>query len=178
MISSSAISGIDAIFAKAVRNNLAMAPSDDILVERLPDGPFAPTEEHLFILTIASFQFKLLTIFHVDSNPLTEQYFRRSESTFAFDQVFPEVGNMCCGEMNRDLGIHFPHLGMSTPYQLNRQCVPHLDVLRPGHIARHRITINNELSLHATLCMRAYAPVDFAFVPVAEVQETGTIELF
>ncbi|EKE17616.1 MAG: hypothetical protein ACD_10C00365G0003 [uncultured bacterium] len=176
MISAQAISAIEAIFAKAARNNLALAPGDDIQVERLPDAPFEPAERHLFIFTIASFQFKLLIIFHIDSDPLIAAYFNRSETKVAVEALFPEVGNMCCGEMNRDLGCHFPHLGMSTPYQLDRQCASHLDVLRPGHVARHRITLNNAVSLHATLCLRAYAPVDFVFSPAA--QETGTIELF
>lgn len=180
MISEQAKSGIDLIFCKAARGSLVLESSDGIEIDRLAPGKvIVPPQQHLFMLTIASFHFKLLTIFHVDSDPVTARYFSRPDSNLGFDDIFPEVGNLCCGAMSRELLGHFPHLGLSTPYQLDRQCMPHLDVLRLAHVAQYRVTIRSDVTIHVTLCLRAYETIDFTFDPAeSNAQETGSMEFF
>lgn len=179
MISDSAKRSVSDIFVGAARSSLVLDAGDRIRVEPLAGAELAATPGgQLLVFTIANFAFKLLVIFQVEADPATAQYFSRPDAGLGFDDVFPELGNLCCGAINRSLGQHFAHLGMSTPYALDSQCLPFLDVLQPGHLARHRIVIEDAVVLHATLCLCAYAPVDFRYDAREPVVETGGLELF
>lgn len=176
MISDSAKRGVSDIFAAAARHSLVLDAGDNIRVEPLAGA--GPAGGQLLVFTIAGFAFKLLVIFQVEADPATAQYFSRPDAGLGFAEVFPELGNLCCGAINRSLGQHFPHLGMSTPYALDGRCLPFLDVLKAGHQARHRIVIGDAVVLHATLCLCAYAPVDFRHDAREPAVETGGLELF
>jgi hypothetical protein len=178
MISEATRQSINDIFIRAARTNLAMNDGDSVEVGRVADDPFSvAAERNIVVLTISSYLFRLLTVFHVDSAGATAAYFARGECSRPFDEIFGEVGNLCCGAMNRELGGHFAHLGMSTPYMLEAKCAGFLRELRPGYAARHRIDINGAVTLHATLCLCAYAPLDFRAQPPA-AETLGCIELF
>ena len=179
MISEQARRGVNLIFTNAATSNLAVAPSDQVQIERLDDHGLAmPPERNIVVLTIASYVFRLLTIFHVNTDAATEAYFTRSGAAGEFGDCFGEIGNRCCGAMNRELGRHFRHLGMSTPTMLEAECLPFLAELKPTFLAQHRIRINDTLVLHATLCLRAYAPIDFNVDHQAAPETTGELELF
>lgn len=194
MISEKAKQAVDQIFTKAARANLVARPDDAIEIERLADARIVETpEKNIYVLTISSYLFRLLTVFHVDPDGATADYFTKSESGSEFgsesgsnagrdfDEVFGEIGNLCCGAMNRDLGGVFVHLGMSTPHRLARRSVTYLNELKPAFVSRYRIGINGTVSLHATLCMCAYAPIDFHVDTAAATAvecEAGMIELF
>lgn len=178
-VSESARHAVDHVFAKAARANLAMDAADAIDIERLPGTSIVETPEaNIFVLTISSYLFRLLTVFHVDPEGATAAYFCRGEAGQTFQEAFGEVGNLCCGAMNRELGKHFLHTGMSTPNMLGRGCVVHLNELKPDYVSRHAITINGGIVMHVTLCLCAYAPIDFRVDPAAEIEETGALELF
>lgn len=179
MISGQARKSVDLLFANAARANLAMAPGDSVEIVPLPASSLIePPEESLVVLTVASYRFRLLTIFHVDPKGAAASYFNRSEGARPFFEVFGEIGNMCCGAMNRELGRHFLHLGMSTPYVLARTCLPFLAELKPGHLSQHRIEINGTVTMHATLCLCAYGDIDFRVDAGALEESTGELELF
>lgn len=179
MVSEQAKKGIEHVFIKAAKGNLALSSDDTVTVDLLPANRLAEiNEKNIVVLTISSFLFRLLTVFHVDETPVTRRYFNKDGGDRTFEDGFSEVGNMCCGAMNRDLQRYFPHLGMSTPYMLSERCVPFLKDLNPGFTARYTITINGSVQLHATLCLCEYAPIDFAVDMSAEEEETGALELF
>ena len=179
MISEQAKQGVNHIFTKAVKANLVVEHSDCVEVAQLPDAGFSDLPgKNMVVLTISSYLFRLLIIFHVDADRSTEAHFTKFQPERSFHEVFGEFGNLCVGAMNRDMGNHFLHLGMSTPYVLESRSLPFLNELKPGYIARHQIGINNDVSLHATLCLCAYAPIDFRVDMSAVEEETGTIELF
>ena len=183
MVSDSAKKGLELLFSKAVKSHLAMQASDPIEIELIPEHKRSvPPENQLHILTIANFFFKVLVIFHVDDAGKTSAYFSRPDSGLGFSDVFPEVCNLCCGAFNRDLGFYFPHLGMSTPYVLEHDCLDFIDLLRPAHLSQFRVQINDDITLHATLCICAYRPLDFrvdsARLVVVPVEDTGVLELF
>lgn len=184
MVSENAKQALDRIFARAAGACLAMNPGDAVAVERLPGPGLAELPgRHLLVLTISSYRFRLLTVFHVDADGAAGRYFvaadSGSELTAAFAEAFGEVGNLCCGTMNRELGKHFMHTGMSTPYLLERACAGYLHELKPAHLAQYRIAINDGIALHATLCLCAYGAIDFRADPdAAEAEETGALELF
>jgi hypothetical protein len=178
VVSDSARHSVDAIFVRAARANLAMGGGDSIEIEPLPRAGGELPEQNMFVLTISSFLFRLVTVFHIDQVGAVADYFRKSASADRFDEVFGEIGNMCCGAMNRELGRHFDHLGMSTPHMLDGRSAAYLGELRPDHVSRHRITINGQLGMHATLCLCAYAPLDFRAEAPAETSDHGAIEFF
>jgi hypothetical protein len=179
VVSEQAKQGVNYIFTKAVKANLSMSSSDIVEVAQLPDQGFANVSgKNMIVLTISSYLFRLLTIFHVNDDRATEDYFAKSQPERDFHEVFGEFGNLCVGAMNRDMGKHFLHLGMSTPYVLESPSLPFLNELKPAYLARHQIGINNDVSLHATLCLSAYAPIDFRVDTDVVEEETGLIEMF
>jgi len=179
MISEQAKQGVNLIFTKAVKANLAVGASDSIEIELLRGTQIVETpEERIMVLTVASYVFRLLVIFHVNSDKGTEAYFTRSDPRRACDEVLGELGNLCCGAMNRELGNHFLHTGMSTPYMLESKCIPFLMELKPNYVSQHRIGINGTVFMHATLCLCAYAPIDFRADTASTVEETGVLEFF
>ncbi|MDP3637182.1 MAG: hypothetical protein Q8R51_07355 [Azonexus sp.] len=177
MISDSAKQGINQIFTRACAS-LTLDAGDSVAVNPIHGGNFVEPPGQLLVLTIANFSFKLLVIFHFEASRETGQYFSKPEAGLGCADVFPEIANLCCGAMNRELGGYFTHLGMSTPYQLDRQCLPFIEVLKPAYLAQHRIVINGDVILHATLCLCAYAPVDFRYVASAPETASGALELF
>ncbi len=178
MISEQALKGVDRIFTQAAAN-LVMSPSDSIVIEQLArSGLVATPEKQIVVLTVASYTFRLLTIFHVGDDRETVDYFTRAKPARSFKEAFGEIGNLCCGAINRQLGKHFLHTGMSTPYFLESRCLAFLDELKPSHVARYRITINDSLVLHATLCLCAYAAIDFHVESELAAETTGELELF
>lgn len=179
MVSEQARRGIDTLFGKAARASLVVDNACDV-IEVAPsyssslDAPGA----QLHVLTIASYLFRLTTVFHVPKDPAITAYFTRQGEAGSLTEVFGEMANMCCGAMNRELGHHFMHLGMSTPNVLDSACAPFFDELKANYIARQRVSINHAFAIEATLFLKAYAPIDFRVDAFAPVEETGTIELF
>ena len=179
MISKQARQGVNQIFCRAARASLVLDAADTMAIEQLQGTPLIDTpEKQILVLTVASYVFRLLTIFHVDGAGATANYFTRSDPERVFGEVFGEIGNLCCGAMNRDLGKHFLHTGMSTPYLLESHCLPFLSELKPAYLAQHRIIINDSVVMHATLCLCAYAPIDFRVDSEIAAEATGELELF
>lgn len=183
MISASAKTALDQIFARAARTSLALSAADSVSVVADADVP-PPADGAIIVLTVASFRFRLLTLFHLGNDRAVADYYGRGDATRELADTFGEFGNLCCGAMNRELGRHFAHTGMSTPYRLNGRCLAFIDQLKPTHVAPQRITINDTLTLGASLCWCAYAPIDFgAGADAADEsggfgETTGEIEFF
>ncbi len=179
MISEQAKHAVNSIFTRAAKTHLTVNPEDRIEVSQLSDmRPGELPGKDIVVLTISSYLFRLLTIFHVDPDKATAAYFVKPDSERQFHEVFNEHGNLCVGAMNRDLGHHFLHLGMSTPYKLESKSAPFISELKPGYVSHHRIGINADISLHATLCLCAYRPLDFRIDPHQVEEEFGELELF
>jgi hypothetical protein len=179
VISAQSKVGIDFIFDKAVRKSLILNSGDVCDIEPLAEGKGADLQDKdIFVLTISSFLFRVLTIFHIGEDLETRNYFFNNAAEKSFEEVFSEICNLCCGAMNQELLRYFPHLGMSTPYMLNGRCLPFLNELKPGYLSYHAITINGAVRLHATICVCAYAPIDFAVDQTAVADTSGELELF
>lgn len=183
MVSDSAKRGLEFLLTRAITSHLGVQPGDRVEMEFIPEHKRSPlVEPRFYVLTVANFFFKVLVVFHIGDDEKTTTYFSRPDSGLGFDDVFPEVCNLCCGAFNRDLGLYFPHLGMSTPYPLERESLDFVDLLRPKHHALFELRINEAIHLHASLYVCAYRPLDFRvdtnrFSEVA-VEETGVLELF
>ena len=192
MLSEQAKVGLDRIFAQAAKSTLLVDSDDRLEIEvsrgvsemRDESGDSGKTSAKekkvgpFIVLTIASYNFRLLVLFHLDVDPVSRQYFTSGNPTRGLGEALSELGNLCCGAMKRELGKHFPHTGMSTPYILEGKCLAFLDELEPTHTSRQRIVINDDISLHAALCLCAYTPIDFRVEAAAAVEQTGMLELF
>ena len=177
MVSDQVKDGLNRIFARAAQASLALSDSDTVTVEPLATL-YAVETPQILVLTVASYVFRLLTVFHLGEDRATQDYFTRAAPGRPFGEVVGELGNLCCGAMNRELGEHFVHTGMSTPTLLKGACLPFLDELKPAFVAPQRIVINGALTLHATLCLCAYAPIDFRVDAQAVAPASGELEFF
>jgi hypothetical protein len=179
MLTDEAKRGVNSIFTRAVVANLGRNETDSIKVVPISESGLTELPEaRIFVLTIASYLFRLMTIFHLHPGKETEDFFTRSNPRLSCNEIFYEVGNLCVGAMNRELGTHFGHIGMSTPYMLESKCLAFIKELKPSYLAQHRIEINESIAMHATLCLCAYAPIDFSVATNASVEATGALELF
>ena len=177
MVSEQAKASLNRIFARAAQASLALGDADTVTVEALSTLRALETPQ-ILVLTVASYVFRLLTVFHLGDDLATQDYFTRAAPGCPFDEVVGELGNLCCGAMNRELGEHFVHTGMSTPTLLRGACLPFLDELKPAFVSPQRIVINSALTLYATLCLCAYAPIDFSVDAQAAALATGELEFF
>lgn len=177
MVSEQAKLAIAAIFDGAARSTLGASPDDRIDIEPLAGPPVRPPAGALLVLTLVSYTYRLLVILHVEDEAGCAAHFARGASGNVAE-LLAERGNLCCGAMNRELGRYFLHTGMSTPDRLEAQCLAFLEELGPTHVARRRVLVNGRELLGATLCLCAFAPIDFRHDATAEVAATGELELF
>lgn len=141
----------------------------------------APPAEKLVVITISSFTFRLLVIFHIGESREMLEYFGGKEVGQSLDAAFYEISNMCCGALNREMSRDFPHLAMSIPYTLGGACAAFLDELRPQYVSTYAVTLNETARLRVTLCLCCSAPVIFSAPPAEALQPAeanGELELF
>jgi len=199
VISSQAKDSIERIFYKAAQARLPMAPGDvcDIvpikpgsvagkgaIEARAKDGgatqagrPQAPTGQ-VVVLTISGILFRLMLLLHFNEDDSTRDYFVKDDAQSTFGEIVAEISNLCCGAMNQELLRYFPDLGMSTPYMLSAQCVPHLENLKPSYLSSYAIQLGDSVYVAATLCVCAAAPIDFVADVSAVEESSGELELF
>jgi len=134
--------------------------------------------EHLLVITLTSFVFRLLVIFQIADSAPNRAYYVKEGADRPLGESFAEVANMCVGALNRELSHDFPHLAMSTPYQLDGECLAHLGELHPQYSASYAISINGTAKLAVTLCICCYAPMVIAVHAQRAEQALGELELF
>jgi hypothetical protein len=179
VISADAKSSFDRIFRKAAQARLPMDTSDLCEIAPILDASAGATKNtQVVVLTISSIVFRMLLILHFDEDENTHRYYLKEADERSFQEVFLEICNLCCGAMNQELLNYFPDLGMSTPYVLNAQCLPHLHALKPGLLSSYSVTLNDDVRLAATVCVCAHAPIDFVADTSAIEETSGELELF
>ncbi len=183
MISNAAQEGFEHVFKHGLKESLSPLADDDCVLTVLPDLAQAQ-ERQVVVLTISSFLLRLTVLIYFTPDAITKEHFARVNHKSVeemdvqnFQDIVSECGNICCGIMNRDLLTIFPHMGLSTPSILDKQCAAYLDVLKYGHIKHIRVDINNVVRFHATLCVSEHADLDFS-VDVSAEESTGELEMF
>jgi len=178
-----------ASFDRLVQHALAkaLAPEGEhAQVQITQELPRKPKEKKAVVLTIASPEFRLVLALHVRLDAEGKQHFARLNrvdaaewSEQAFVDGVSECGNICVGTMNRELGRHFAHVGMSTPNLLEREALAYLEALGPGH-RRLYLVSGLGLDFYATLFVSAFVPLDFhaEVETAAEEADAGELEMF
>ena len=143
-------------------------------------------EKKIVVLTVSSYLFRLMVILYFSPDGATRAHFNRSATDGApeltddefYDRV-AECGNVCCGSLNRDLGKHFPHVGMSTPNILDKDCMDYVDLLGCGLMKHYKVNLDASPTMYASLCVADYGTVDFHVDPIAEGDvSVGELEMF
>ncbi len=186
MITAAAKDGFDQLVRLGLRSGLTVREGQSCEIEVI-DNLDKVKAKKMVILTVSSYLFRLITTIYFRDDATTRAFFAPrdddgqpmdiNEQEF-LDRV-AECGNLCCGTLNRDLGHHFPHVGMSTPNFIDKDCFRYADQLGSGFLRHYRLVLSDELTLHATLCVTDHGLVDFRVVP-AQVEElsTGELEFF
>ena len=184
MISTQARSGFRHFLSLAVQGSLGVSPEARCELE-----PLATLEEirqtKMVVLTIATYLFRAIVLIHFSPDRLTGEFFAKARGTGAdemtgqaLQDAIAESGNICCGILNRELSAFFPHIGMSTPNIIDRQCAAHLAELDCSHVEHFRLTGEDAAPICVSLCLCAYAEVDFAPDLTEQTVSTGELELF
>lgn len=143
-------------------------------------------QKKIVILTVSSYLFRLMAILYFRPDDATRAYFARGAAEGAppltdeefYDRV-AECGNGFCGALNRDLGKHFPHVGMSTPNIIDKDCMRYVDLLGCEQVKHYKLSLDGDLAMYASLCVTAYGTVDFHVdAAVEEEVSTGELEMF
>lgn len=181
MISARAQATFARALKDALRSGLSVSEAD-WAVQELGWDDAAPGDK-VAILTVSSYLFRVMVLIHFDESPATWAHFGGQDGTqerqTLHDRI-AEFGNVTCGALNREIAKVFPHLGMSTPNVIDRQCVEFLGHLGTGMAHHLRVQLADGLVLHARLAVCEYADIDFDLPEQAAVEEaeTGELELF
>lgn len=182
MLSEQSKESLERSFRRVATTGLVRDPAHACVIAA-DKGPRTGAQpgEKLVVITISSFTFRLLVIFHIGESREMLEYFTGNEAGRPLEEVFYEISNMCCGALNREMTRDFPHLAMSIPYTLGGACAAFLDELRPQHVSTYAVTINETARLRVTLCLCCSAPVIFSAAAAEATQApeaTGELELF
>ncbi len=170
---------IERALHRAARSSLLRDPGDTCLIVENREPPRTSSGEKLILVTISSFKFRLLIIFHLDEEPSLTSYFGGHGTRRSVEETFYEIANMCCGALNRDMTRDFQHLAMSVPYTLAGACMDYIADVRPEYISSLTVTINDAVRVRLTLCMCCSAHVSFSATGAeSETNDSGTLELF
>ncbi len=184
MISTRATNSFDQMLMLGIKASMGDTASTDCVVEVLTD-PSEIEETQVVMLTVASYVFRVFVMVYFSPDESTKAHFANvthvdpSEmSEQAFLDAIQECGNMCCGTLNRELVRAFPHVGMSTPNIIERECVHYLQSLPGGHLQHFRAANNAGKKFYFGICVRDFANIDFAWEPVEELVSAGEMEFF
>ncbi len=184
MISANAKDGFDHLLITAMKSTL-VASSDDLCEVRVIEDTSEIKEKKVVILTVSSYLFRLMAFVHFTLNePMKAHLAKITRAEVAdmdeqaFYDVISECGNVCCGSLNRELGRFYPHIGMSTPNVLDRNCIDYLPTLDAGYIRHFEVRINDSIVMHASLCVCDYADIDFSVDKTESTEDTGELEMF
>jgi CheY-specific phosphatase CheX len=184
MISSRALNSLDDMMIQGIKSGLV--GTNDTVDQVLMVEALSEIEENkMVILTICSYKFRLIVLIYFKQNSETMAHFARligrdvkEFNEKEFIDAISETGNICCGALNRELGRIFPHLGMSTPSIIDKECATYLSFLGVSHTHHFKLEINESLVFFASLAICEFEDLDFDPPSLVESQSNGELEMF
>lgn len=144
--------------------------------------------KEIYMLTISSYEFRIFLVLHFDNDKQVRNYVANaikippeSMTEQRFYDYLGEVGNAFCGIFKRELGKHFPHLGMSTPNRLASISLKHLDTWTFDYDAHLKASAGDDLKFFGSMYVSAFGDLDFRVKNTKSVNDdvqTGALELF
>ncbi len=191
MITASALSSIEWLFDKSVRENSCVSPEDSCEVISQPDADsiHKSLNKMLVVLNLSSYIFRIVALIEFNSDVSMVEHMAkiaRSPDKKLADQTlrdaYAEFVNMICGTVNRRLCAEFGHVGMSTPFFLDSACVSYLSILNPTAVKSFDFIINGlaKFKLTACICVAKGKTLDFAIDQSddPEAAASGELEFF
>ena len=183
MISSAAQQSFNQMVVRAIQASPLAQGGVLRTVELLPELSQVHSTQAA-VLTVSSYVFRLTFMLHFSDDAATRAHFAAIARVAtdelqeqAFMDAIRECGNICCGNLNRDLVRVFPHLGMSTPNILDRRCADHLGRLGAGHLQHFALLGAGGPQFAVTLCVNAFSALDFT-AELTQDEQTGELEMF
>lgn len=184
MISNRARDSLDQMVMLGIKASVGGVSPENCEISVLPTNAEI-AESKVVVLTVASYLFRLLVLVYFSPDESTKAHFSRMDgiesikmSEQDFLDAIRECGNICCGTLNRELARVYPHVAMSTPNIIDRECVDHLKLLGGGHLQHFRAVVGDGKQWHFSLCVRDYADIDFDWALKPDVVSAGEMEFF
>ncbi len=186
MISQRAITGFDKIFSRSMDESLR--------TEIHPAWNIQPVDAKIInarqfiMLTISSYDFRLIVLLHFSSDPVSISYvadnlkISSDELTASrYQDYLSEIGNILCGSIKRLLFQTYPHLGMSSPNRMNSESLKYINSYRIDHASHISAKSGNGPMFYGSLYISSVGNLDFdpaALTATEEKVEMGALELF
>jgi hypothetical protein len=186
MISQRAITGFEKLFPQYLEDALRTGAHPVWHLQKVNASTI--TADRFIMLTISSYDFRLIVLLHFSSDAVSLNYVADSLkitpaelSMTQYQDYLSEVGNILCGAIKRGLFELFPHLGMSTPNQLRHESLKFVDSYKIDHAIHIKAKENDGTEFYGSLYVSAIGELDFDPATMNkkdETQEIGALELF
>lgn len=183
MISNNAQRAFGEMLVQGIKASLLASPDEPIAVTPVAQVEGIAASE-IVMLSISSYFFRLVVLVYFTPDEQTKAHFARlnkvpvsAMDAQALVDAIHECGNICCGSINRALSAVFPHVGMSTPNIMDKRCAHYRGVLESSHEQHVAIAIPGGPRLHASLCIKEFADLDFE-IEAVPVEAGGELEMF
>lgn len=150
--------------------------------------PKAIQAKRFIMLTISSYDFRLIVLLHFSSDTASMKYvadclkIASEELTIIqYQDYLSEIGNILCGSIKRWLFQSFPHLGMSTPNQLGCESLKYIESYSIDHALHLQTKAADGTEFYSSLYVTSKSQLDFdplALLKREEQVEMGALELF
>lgn len=185
MISKTAKDSLSTLFQQSIKETLDLENHPHQWQLQPLEGYSKVRAKEFMILTICSYNFRLLATLHFTYNRPTLNYVSESlqipvgqVDRRKFDDYLGEYCNNYCGTIKRTLGSVFPHLGMSTPEKLKEESALYLQNLEYEHVMYSQASSKNKTILSFGLFVCPSGDLDFTILRKAYSNKTEKIELF
>jgi hypothetical protein len=186
MISHRAKTGFEKLFARSLDESLRTETCPVWHIQ--PVSAKAIDAKHFIMLTISSFDFRLIVLLHFSTDTSAFGYVADNikvpaeELTYArYQDYLSETGNLLCGTIKRLLFQIYPHLGMSSPNHLILESLKYVDSIKIDHSIHLNAQSESGAGFYGSLYISAVGNLDFDPAVIAETEENiemGALELF
>lgn len=183
MISSSARKSLDRMIIRSLQETFPTAsglpPEISAAAHSAPEA-----NSQMVMLMISSHTFRIVIALRFPGTPEAMRYLSPlhpmdgDTDMQGFRDGMSERGNMCCGMVNREIGLVFTHTGMSTPHIIDGRSAPFLTAVPHEYATHWHIRLDEQLQFSASLCVHSREPMDFEWHPDAQNEVAGELELF
>lgn len=182
MVSDQAKAAFDFLVEQAIKSSMLGEDKDACQIETLTDTAQIKSKQ-MVILTVSAYAFRAMLFIHFTKDRPTKAHFAAMKQQGEMDDAefldaVMESGNLACGAVNRELGTHFPHLGMSTPSVLDHASMEYVGALGAGHVRHWRIATGSGAVFHASLAVCEDEDIDFTVDQTQTEDTSGELEFF
>lgn len=183
MISDNAQNSLNQMMIRAIKSSPLISTAVSYEINRAANICQRSSSKSV-VLTVSSYQFRLTFMIHFSVDEKTRNHFSEVNNLRTSDMnernfmdAIRECGNICCGNLNRNLAPIFPHVGMSTPNIIDVQSASFLKKLGDGYLAHFDVVIEFGPKFQVSLCINEFDDLDFDMA-FDQDEITGELEFF